>query len=427
MRAFRFIFILVVLISVSSTGALANALTMVPGRTDVQRLRWKGQAVKIAISNSLVRASSNIKADSDVLGALKRSIQAWSSAADIDIQTEFSDRQSVSPAGIAGDGVSLITIAQSPENVLFFANDADSVSAKTRIFYNRRGLITEADIVLNPFQQFSTDGTYGTFDLESTLTHEIGHLLGLRHSAVLGSTMAESFARNGTRGIVDFSPRTLADSDITAIRDIYGPKPGDDECCSVISGKVTVGAAGRAGSGLRVWAEDTETGRVIAQTDTASDGTYRMGGLVAGNYTLYWKGQDAAQNSMGSIGDLRLEKGENRTLNAKAALKAGDPLVQYLGLNGRLADFSVPLSGGRSYTLNVGGRNLDARITKIEFSTAHITALAFPPVIQQFGEDISGLTYFISVDPDIPAGQYTLTLVAENGSKTCLLGGLTVE
>ena len=115
-----------------------------------------------------------------------------------------------------------------------------SASAKTRIFYNRKGLITEADIVFNPFQQFSTDGTFGTFDLESTLTHEIGHLLGLHHSAVLGSTMADSFASNGTRGFVDFGPRTLADSDIAAIRDLYGPKPGDEECCAVISGKISI-------------------------------------------------------------------------------------------------------------------------------------------------------------------------------------------
>jgi hypothetical protein len=88
--------------SISAVSTLGNVVTMVPGRADVQRLRWKGQIVKIAISNSLTRPSSNIKADSDVLGALKRSIQAWSAVADIDIQEESSDLQSVSPAGIAG-------------------------------------------------------------------------------------------------------------------------------------------------------------------------------------------------------------------------------------------------------------------------------------------------------------------------------------
>lgn len=412
--------------SVSTLGVMGNVVTLAAGRADVQRLRWKGQSVRIAISSSLTRPSSNIKVDSDVLGAVKRSIQAWSAVADVDIQEEFSERQSVSPAGVAGDGISLITIAQSPENVLFFANDADLASAKTRVFYNRKGFITEADIVLNPFQQFSTDGTYGTFDLESTLTHEIGHLLGLRHSPVLGSTMADSFARNGTRGIVDLSPRTLAESDISAIRDLYGAKPGDAECCASISGKISAGAA-RAVSGLKIWAEDIETGRVIAQTETGADGAYRMGGLLAGNYLLYWKSHDADLNSTGSLGDLSLAASENKILNARVTLKTTESWVQYLGLNGRLADFSLPLTGGRSYTLNVGGRDLDARIARIEFSSPHITAMDMPPVLQQFGENISGLTYFISVDADIPAGQYTVTLTSENGSKTCLIGALSVE
>src|SRR3954464_11116438 len=101
MRALRSIFILLILLSISAVSTLGNVVTMLPGRTDVQRLRWKGPTVRIAISSSLTRPSSNIKADSDVLGALKRSIQAWSAVADIDIQQEFSDRQSVSPAGVA--------------------------------------------------------------------------------------------------------------------------------------------------------------------------------------------------------------------------------------------------------------------------------------------------------------------------------------
>jgi len=424
MTPVRSIVSILLLVTVSFTTAFGNALTVGSGKAEFQRLRWRGQEIRIAISNSLTRPSPNIKADSDVLGALQRSLQVWSNVADIKIQSDLSDQQSVSPAGVAGDGVSLITIAQTPENVLFFANDAESVSAKTRIFYNRRGMITEADIVLNPFQQFSTDGTFGTFDLESTLTHEIGHLLGLRHSAVMGSTMADSFARNGTRGIVDLSPRTLAESDISGIRDIYGPKPGDEQCCSSISGKIT--AATRVLPAMRIWAEESSTGRVVAQGEAGADGTYRLGGLSAGDYKLYWKGQEAqVLNAFGPLGEISVGAIENKLFNPKLVLRTSDLSIQYLGLNGRLADFSVPLAGGSSYTLNVGGKDLDD--ARIEFNTPFVSALALPAVAQEFGDGVQGLTYFISVDRDIPVGEYTVTLTHENGSRTCMIGGLSVE
>ena len=124
MKAVRTIIIMLLAFACSTASVLGNVTTMAapaPGKADTQNLRWKGKTVRIAISNSLTRFSPNIKTDSDVLGAVRRSIQAWSNAADIDLQLEFSDRQSVSPNGPVGDGVSLITIAQTQENVLFFA------------------------------------------------------------------------------------------------------------------------------------------------------------------------------------------------------------------------------------------------------------------------------------------------------------------
>ncbi len=78
--------------------------------------------------------------------------------------------------------------------------------------------------MLSPFQQFSTDGSYGTFDLESTLIHEIGHMLGLRHSGVLGAVMADSIPKNGVSG-TNFSGRVLSESDAALLHAMHLEHP----------------------------------------------------------------------------------------------------------------------------------------------------------------------------------------------------------
>jgi len=197
MKVPQSIFIIFVLLFSCSWAAFGTELATSSGGVDIQRFRWKNRTIKVTVSNTLLNENSNVKLGSEVVEAISRSLLAWQKVADIEFQIDTSDRQSVSPSGVAGDGVSLITIAQTPENLLFFSKDAETASAKTRIFYNAKGFITEADIVLNPYQQFSTDGTFGTYDLESTLTHEVGHLLGLRHSSVLGATMLDNFGKVG--------------------------------------------------------------------------------------------------------------------------------------------------------------------------------------------------------------------------------------
>jgi hypothetical protein len=389
-----------------ATVTFAVAGAPAPLRQEAPRLRWKDRVVKIAVSASLLRPNANIKSDSDIMDAVKRSFKAWQDVADVQFEIVWgSDRQSVSPAGPAGDGISLITIAASPENVLFFAND----------------------IVLNPFQQFSTDGTFGTYDLQATLTHEIGHVLGLHHSGVLGATMADNIPRNGTFGLPDFSARTLSDSDISAIRDLYGPNEGVHDCCAVVSGRLNF-AGPRAGKNVRVWAEESETGRVFGQADVASDGSFHFGGLPSGSYNLFWKGNTpSAGEPAAKFGSVDVEPGDEKAIIQKIVPYATDLSLDYIGKNAQLAESGISLESGREETVYVGGKGLDPTKLAVGFSSPFIHADPASLTSHDFGDGVSVISIVVSVDPEAPAGVYSLFIIDDKGSRAAMIGALNLN
>src|SRR3982751_1145793 len=118
--------------------------------------RWKAARIQVGISSSLLRDNSNITRGSDVEGAVRRSLATWENVANVEFLLVPTEKQNASPAGPAGDGGSVITSAGSAENAQLFTKESEQAAATTRIFYSGRGFITEADIVLNPYQQFST-------------------------------------------------------------------------------------------------------------------------------------------------------------------------------------------------------------------------------------------------------------------------------
>src|SRR4029077_4667472 len=154
----------------------------------VNPIRWPASIVYVSLSTSLNDPPANIKKGSDVVGAVRKALKQWSSVARVDFVELSSSTQSVSSVA-GGDGINLITVASTRENSALFRGQNAGQPARTRIYFDASGNITEADIVLNPALKFSTDGSFNTYDLESTFTHEIGHLLGLDHSAVIGSAM----------------------------------------------------------------------------------------------------------------------------------------------------------------------------------------------------------------------------------------------
>lgn len=392
------------------------------------KLHWKQTIIPIAISDSLIKSNPNIKSDSDVLGAVQRSLETWEKVSNIKFEKVESEKQSVSPSGNFGDGVSLITIASQPENLLMFNGTAEEVSAITRVFFNKKGVITEADIALNPFQQFSTDGTVGTFDLESTLTHEIGHLLGLEHSTVLGATMHESNGKNGVFNLESFDTRTLAETDVFALRAIYGTKNGNENCCGAISGKIFL-ADGKPAKHYQIWAEEIATGKIVAEVSTGADGAFAFDALSSGKYRVY--AQNQAKNKVfrtaEEIGTVDLGKGKSIALTKKLDQTAANFGIQYVGFNGQLSEKSVSVNAGKSYTIYIGGKNINIKDYKIGLSSPFMSITPNSVFEHDFGENISVLSFEIKIKPETAFGEYNIYLESEKGQKSYVLGGLTIE
>jgi len=398
--------------------------SVISTKGELPSYRWKDGVVKIYVSSSIAGGSSNIRPTSDVLTAIRNSLQAWSDVANVRFQLEFSDRQSVNPAGAAGDGISLITIASTPENVLLFAKDAQTVSAKTRAFFNRRGQITEADIVLNPFQQFSTDGSYGTFDIQSVLTHEIGHFLGLRHSEVLGSIMSDNIAKNDVTTPGEFHPRGLSEPDAAAARDIYGTADLMDDCCAVIEGRLS-STAGRLPRSMRIWAEEASSGRVVGQAESNSDGAFHMGGITAGTYKVYARVRGSAL--VEEIGIVELEPTDQKTLKKTVEFPDGGLALQMIGLDGKLSEAAVSTVKGTRRTLFVAGRSFDHDGTIFSANSPFIHVDASTQTAQDRVAAVSVASFDIIIDADTPSGIYSIFASSRSSERAVLIGAIHVE
>jgi hypothetical protein len=425
-KLINFFLVLFALLSFNLAAAASYGLQFADSSRTV-RLHWKKNRIPVALSTSLTLQNPGIMPQSDVEGAVRRSLETWEQITNIKFEIVSTDKQTVSPSGNFGDGVSLITIAQTPENLLLFGNETDEISAQTRTFYNRQGFISEADIVLNPYQQFSTDGSIGTYDLEATLTHEIGHLLGLDHSSVLGATMHARQGKNGVYNLSAFASRTLAEDDITGIRALYGTKSLEDNCCGTVVGKITQ-ANGKAGKMSQVWVEDADSGRIIGSVLTKSDGSFRFERLEAGNYRFYTQTDGKADVAMSEeLGEFEVEKG--KTLNIIKKLRTAEKKisVQYAGFNGQISDLAVPLNGGKSYLIYIGGKNLDAENLKIGFNSPHFSITPDSITRHDYGSEVSVLSFEVKVDAETPIGEYSIFVKSQNGARQFLVGGVTVE
>jgi hypothetical protein len=180
------------------------------------------------------------------------------------------------------------------------------------------GEILDADVLVRPDDASTTFATPAalaanpqSYDLESILTHELGHFLGFQHSDVWSAAMFPFSPAPGTflntRPTVNTPDAPLSDDDRTGLRILY-PEPNDSTHVGVITGRILpanpLSIAGYPGvTGIlsgQVVAVDGVTGAVIAATQagwscTAAgppvfDGSYALENLPVGatqSYQIY--------------------------------------------------------------------------------------------------------------------------------------------
>ncbi|HXD33653.1 MAG TPA: carboxypeptidase regulatory-like domain-containing protein [Pyrinomonadaceae bacterium] len=420
------------------------------------QIKWSRRRIPVALSSSLTAAGPEIKAGSDVIGALHRAMGRWSSVANIQFVEVQSKAQSISPAA-AGDGISLITMADTPENNALFASQSNT--GRTRVFYDpTTGAISEADIVINPHPlsvdgapvQFSTDETPGTYDLEAAFTHELGHLLGLEHSGVIAATMQARQRLNGSDHLTSATNRTLSEDDRAAVRGIYGPHEG----LGAIEGRIqdSSNGASRPVFGAHVWAENAQTGRVIASSVTLEDGHYRIDSLPPGQYRVIASyldgavlttdiasagGAYAGMTRQSAFRTAELGNQINVTVSGSTSLNwnivppqntapALKPKV--LGLNAQLSSVAVPVEPGRTYTIYVGGEGVDqVPGSAISVGSPFMTVNPSTLTSQPFGASVPVISFELTVAPNAPFGDYSLRFQGNSGEVAYLAGSLTVD
>jgi len=157
------------------------------------------------------------------------------------------------------------------------------------------GEIVESDVFFNSIFSWSTAaaGDASRFDLQSVATHEIGHFVGLGHSAI-GETEirpdggrrvlasgAVMFPISLGRGIT--ADRTLQPDDIAGVSDLY-PDGDFDDTTGAISGRVVRNGNGVIGA--HVVAFNPKTGVLIGGFSLGEGGTFQIAGLTPGAHVV---------------------------------------------------------------------------------------------------------------------------------------------
>ncbi len=150
------------------------------------------------------------------------------------------------------------TVGQPNQNLVGVSTDwpyvgVENLALATLTYDQTTGEILGADLELNAQVSWSWEETPPPekVDLQSVLTHEVGHMLGIAHSDVEDSVMIASYQPGST------TLRKLSSDDVTAVCTVYSQRgkaceltPGTEATCTNPEISHGCGAGGTGGSAI---------------------------------------------------------------------------------------------------------------------------------------------------------------------------------
>lgn len=300
--------------------------------------------------------------------------------------------------------------------------------ALTTNWYDANGKIIESDI------QVDSTLIRSDYNIQLALEHEVGHLLGLDHSAVISAVMYP-YVSKGTA-----TPQLDSDDRI-AIVSSY-PKSDPTMLGGTLEGKVMGNEGGiYAAQVVAV----NERGEPVATALSDSTGTFVLSGLPAGNYRVYAEPLDGPVDTRNLAGIWRNAKVQSfpteflagGTVRVDNGSKVGNLTISSSGpmqLNPRWIGVASPdsvefdlrstpstLRAGQTVNVAVGGEGMVSGMT-----TFDIINTGF----QRVGDFRYAGNYVyatFNVRGDAPAGSAVVVVKNSSRETAMLTGALRVE